>query len=94
MTAVRRFRMCSRAGSSGSWRSWWFLSSRSAARAKSGAGTKLRRTAFGSDLIQAVTSSSRRPGICQSKPSAVTWLSTGSGMWTVTPSASLPGSNW
>ena len=37
-------------------------------RRESGAGTKLRRSGLGSDRISAVTSSSRSPGICQSKP--------------------------
>ena len=36
----------------------------------------------------------RSPGTCQSKPSSLTWLSTCTGMWTVTPSAAAPGSNW
>jgi HrpA-like RNA helicase len=31
-----------------------------------GAGTKLRRTGFGSDFISAIISSRRRPGICHS----------------------------
>ncbi len=53
VTAVSRFRMCSRVGSSGSAEpnvpaAWRSLTCFSAARAKSGAGTKLRRTAFGS----------------------------------------------
>ena len=62
--------------------------------AQLGAGMKLRRIALGSDRISSVTSSWRSPGTCQSKPSGSTWLSTARGMWTVTPSASLPGSNW
>ena len=70
------------------------VSAPSTARAVSGTGTKLRRTALGSDRISAVTSSSRRPGICQSKPVGVNCPSSGSGMCTVTPSAAVPGSNW
>ena len=65
-----------------------------AAAAWSGAGTKCTRVAFGSDRSRAVASSSRSPGTCQSNPSSVTWLSTCTGMWTVTPSAAAPGSNW
>ena len=56
-------------------------------------GTTLRRIAFGSVLISAVTRSSRRPGTCQSKPAGATRASSGSGMCTVTPSSSAPGSN-
>ena len=62
--------------------------------AQLGAGMKLRRIALGSERISSVTSSWRSPGTCQSKPSGSTWLSTARGTWTVTPSASLPGSNW
>ena len=40
-------------------------------RATSGAGTRSRRSALGSDRISAVTSSSRSPGTCQSNPAAV-----------------------
>ena len=42
----------------------------------------------------AVTSSSRRPGTCHVNGSGSTWLSTDTGMCTVTPSAADPGSNW
>ena len=41
--------------------SWSILAS--AALAKSGTGTKLRRNVFGSDLINATARSARRPGI-------------------------------
>ncbi len=64
------------------------------ALAWSGAGTMSRRTPLGSDRMRAVTSSSRKPGTCHSKPSAVTWLSRSTGTCTVTPSAADPGSNW
>ena len=63
-------------------------------RATSGAGTSCTRTGFASDRIRAVTSSACRPGTIRSNPSGRTRLSTTSGMWTVTPSASVPGWNW
>ena len=61
-------------------------------RATSGAGTRSRRSALGSDRIISVTSSARSPGTCQENSAAFTWLSLLSGMSTVTPSVSLPGS--
>ena len=61
--------------------------------ARSGAGTSSRLSVFGSDLISSVTSSRRRPGICQENSSGLAWLSVLSGMSMVTPSASCPGSN-
>ncbi len=61
-------------------------------RATSGAGTRSRRSALGSDLIISVTSSVRSPGTCQENSAGLTWLSLLSGISTVTPSAWLPGS--
>ena len=60
--------------------------------ATSGAGTRSRRRALGSDLIISVISSVRSPGTCQENSAAFTWLSLLSGMSTVTPSVWLPGS--
>ena len=65
----------------------------SASRARSGAGTRWRRSALGSERTRAVTRSSRWPGTCQSNPSDRTWLSTASGTCTVTPSSGAPGPN-
>src|SRR5690606_40782791 len=45
------------------------LTAANTCRAVSGAGTSCRRNGLGNDLISAVTSSSRRPGTCHSKPS-------------------------
>ena len=64
----------------------------STAAANVGAGTKLRRTALGSDRISSVTSSSRSPGTDQSKASGSIRATAASGTWTVTPSDSAPGS--
>ena len=61
-------------------------------RATSGAGTSSRRSDLGSDRIISVTSSARSPGTCQENSAGLTWLSRLSGMSTVTPSVSLPGS--
>ncbi len=63
-------------------------------RATSGAGTSCTRTGLGSARMVAVTSSSRSPGTIQPNPSGRTRASSTRGMCTVTPSASVPGSNW
>ena len=65
---------------------------RHAAAVTSASGCSSLRYAFGSAFTSAVTSSSRMPGTCQSKPSWRTRLSTASGTWTSTPSSIAPGS--
>ena len=62
------------------------------ARAKSGAGTKLRRKAFGSDLISAVALSATKPGASHDSRAASSALSRCSGTTTVMPSSGAPGS--
>ncbi len=62
-----------------------------ACRATSGAGTKFFRIALGSDLISAVTSSVRSPGISHLKRSGSSWFRNNTGTRTVTPSFSRRG---
>ena len=54
-------------------------SSPSTARAVSGAGTKLRRRAFGNDRMSSVTNSSRNAGTCQANSSPPSLASTSTG---------------
>ena len=89
-TPVLRSRNRSSASSSGS--SPGVVASRNV-RATFGAGTKLTRSFFGSDRISATTRSCRSPGTGQVKSSAATVFSVATGMSTVTPSSTLPGSN-
>ena len=62
------------------------------ARAKSGAGTKLRRSALGSDRIIAAALSSKKPGASQVSRAGSSALSRCSGTATVMPSSTAPGS--
>ena len=62
-------------GSPGCW-----ASQPSARLAYSGAGTRFRRTALGSDRISSVASSSRNPGTCQLKGPGSIWLSIDTGI--------------
>ena len=55
-------------------------------------GTKFRRKRLGKVFIIPTMSSCLNPGTNQSKPTSSTWLSTGSGIRTVTPSSSAFGS--
>ena len=62
------------------------------ARAKSGAGTKLRRSVFGSDLISAAALSATKPGASHDSRAGSSALSRCSGTTTVMPSSGAPGS--
>ena len=68
-------------------------SQRSARPAYSGAGTKVLRIALGNARIISVTSSVRIPGTCQENGMSSIWLSTASGISTLTPSRGSPGEN-
>ena len=62
------------------------------ARAKSGAGTKLRRSALGSERINAVALSATKPGASHDSCAGSSALSRCSGTATVMPSSTAPGS--
>ncbi|SKT65186.1 Uncharacterised protein [Mycobacteroides abscessus subsp. abscessus] len=53
----------------------------------------MRRRSFGSDLMSAVISSSRKAGTCQANSSPPRRARTSTGMCTDTPSSAAPGSN-
>ena len=66
-------------------------SAATACRATSGAGTKFLRICLGSDLISAVTSSTRCPGISQRNAASSSWFRNSTGTSAVTPSDGLGG---
>ncbi len=63
-------------------------------RAVSGRGHEVPAQRLGQRPDQRRDEFLAQPGHLPVEPVGMTWLSTASGMWTVTPSASAPGSNW